>query len=107
MSTRLSHTQRYQFIGLKDHLETYCNVLPVFGYNSAEHDLIFTKSYSLHLLDNVRGIEPIVIKKSNQFVSSKLGDVQLLDILNFPGGATSLDFFLQAYRTSETKDNFP
>ena len=51
-------------------------------------------------------MEPTVIKKANQFVSFKLGDVQLLDIMNFLGGATSLDSFLKAYKTSETKGFF-
>ena len=52
-------------------------------------------------------MEPTVIKKANQFVSFKFGDVQLLDILNFLGGATSLDSFLKAYKTAETKGFFP
>ena len=37
-----------------------------------------------------------MIKKANQFVAFKFGDVQLLDNLNFLGGATSLDFFLES-----------
>ena len=52
-------------------------------------------------------MEPTVIKKTNQFVSFKFGDVQLLDIINFLGGATNLDSFLKAYKTSETKGFFP
>ena len=52
-------------------------------------------------------MEPIVIKKANQFVSFKFGDVQLLDIMNFLGGATSLYSFLKAYKTAETKDFSP
>ena len=48
-----------------------------------------------------------VIKKANQFVSFKFGDVQLLDIMNFRVGATSLDSFFKAYKTSETKGFFP
>ena len=52
-------------------------------------------------------MEPIVIKKANQFVSFKFGDVQLLDVMNFLSGATSLDSFLKAYKTSETKGFFP
>ena len=52
-------------------------------------------------------MEPIVIKKANEFVSFKFGDVQLLDIMNFLGGATSLDSFLKAYKTAETKGFFP
>ena len=52
-------------------------------------------------------MEPTVIKKANQFVSPKFGDVQLLDIMNFLGGATSLDSFLKPYKTTETKGFFP
>ena len=40
-------------------------------------------------------------------MSFKFGDVQLLDIMNFLGGATSLDSFLKAYKTAETKVFFP
>ena len=40
-------------------------------------------------------------------MSFKFGDVQLLDIMNFLGGATSLDSFLKAYKTAETKAFFP
>ena len=40
-------------------------------------------------------------------MSSKFGDVQLLDTMNFPGGATSLDSILTAYKTAETKSFFP
>ena len=65
------------------------------------------KSFLLPILINERNMEPIVIKKANQFVSFKFGDVQLLDIMNFLGGATSLDSFLKAYKTSETKGFFP
>ena len=55
----------------------------------------------------MRDIEPMVIKKANQFVSFKFGSIQLLDIMNFLGGATSLDSFLKAYKTTETKGFFP
>ena len=54
-------------------------------------------------------MEPTVIKKANHFVFFKFGDgdVQLPDVMNFLGGATSLDSFLKAYKTSETKGFFP
>ena len=52
-------------------------------------------------------MEPTVIKKANQFVSFKFGDVQSLDIMNFLVGATSFDSFPKAYKTSETKGFFP
>ena len=99
--------QKNQLIELQEHLECYCNLLPVFGFNSAKYDINLVKSYLLPILINERNMEPIVIKKANQFVTFKFGDVQLLDIMNFLGGATSLDSFLKAYKTSETKGFFP
>ena len=106
-STQLLQIQKNQLTDLQESLERYCNVLPVFGFNSAKYDLNLIKSYLLPILINEREIENTVIKKTNQFISFKFGDVQLLDILNFLGGATSLDSFLKAYKTSETKRFFP
>ena len=65
------------------------------------------KSYLLPNIVNERNIELTVIKKVNPFVSLNFGDVQHMDIIIFLGGATSLDFFLKAYKTSETKTFFP
>ena len=107
ISTQLLQTQKNQPFDFQDHLERYCNLLPVFGSNSAKYSINVIKSYLLPLVVNERGIEPIVIKKANQFVSFKFEDVQLLDILNVLGGATSLDTFLKADKTSDTKGYFP
>ena len=106
-STHFLLIQKNQLIDLQESLERYCNVLPVFGFNSAKYDPNLIKSYLIPILVKERGIEPTVIKKANQFISFKFGDFQLLDIVNFLGGATSLDSFLKAYKTSETKRFFP
>ena len=45
--------------------------------------------------------------EANQFVFFKFGDIQLLDIKNFLGGAISLHSFLKAYKTKETNVFFP
>ena len=99
--------KKNQLLDLQESLERYCNVLPVFGFNSAKYDLNLIKSYLLTILVNERDNEPTIIKKANQFISVKFGDNQLLDIMNFLGGATSLDSFLKAYKTWETKRFFP
>ena len=104
-STHFLQIQKSQLIDLEESLERYCNVLPVFGFNSAKYEIM--KSYLLPILINERDIEPTVIKTTNQFISFKLGDIQLLELMNFLGGATSLDSFLKAYKTSETKGFFP
>ena len=106
-STQFLQIQKKQLIDLKEHLEHYCNVLPIFGFNSAKYDLNLIKSYLLPFLVNERNIESTVIKKANQFILFKFGDIQLLDIMIFLGGARSLDSFLKAYKSSETKGFFP
>ena len=79
----------------------------MFGLNSAKYDLNLIESYLLPILVNERDIEPPVIKRADQLISFKFGDIQLLDIMNFLGGATILDSFLKAYKTSKTKRFFP
>ena len=106
-STQFLQIQKKQIIDLQETLELYYNVLPVFGFKSAKYDLNLIKSCLLPLLVNERDIEPTAIKKSNQFISFKFGDIQLLDIMNFLGGATRLDSLLKAYKTSKTKGFFP
>ena len=106
-STQFLQIQNNQLTDLQESLERYCNVLPVFGFDSAKYDLNLIKSYLLPILVNERDIEPIVIKKANKFISFKFSDIQLLDTMNFLGGATSLDSFLEAYKSSEKKRIFP
>ena len=99
--------QKNPLIDLQEHFERYCNTLPVFRFNSAKFHIKLIKSYLFPILVNEQQIEPAVIKKSNKFVSFKLGDVQLLEIMNILGGATSLNSFLKAYNTEETKGFSP
>ena len=105
-STQFLQKQTNQLIDLQESLERYCNVLPVFDFNSAKYDLNLIKSFLLPILVIERDIKPTVIKKGNQFTSFKFGDIQLWEIMNFLGGATSLGSFLKAYKTSETKKIF-
>ena len=57
--------QNNQLIDLQEQFERYCNVLPVFGLNSAKYDVTLIKSHLLPILVNERDIEPTVIKKAN------------------------------------------
>ena len=106
-STQFLRMQKKQLIEHQEHFERYCNVLPVFGFNSAKYDINLIKSFLLPILIKEKNMEPTVIKKANQFVSLKFDDFQLLDIMSFLGGATSLDSFPKAYKTAETKGFFP
>ena len=60
-STQFFQIQKKQSTDLREHLERYCNVLPLFGFNSAKYDLNLIKSYLLPILVNERNIEPTVI----------------------------------------------
>ena len=102
LSTQFLQIQKNQLIDLQEHFERYCSTLPDFGFYSAMYDINLIKSCLLRILVNERQIDPTVIKKANQFVFFKFGDVHILDISNFLGGATSLDSFLKAYKTEET-----
>ena len=107
LSTQFLRMQKNQLIDSQEHFERYCNTFSVLGFNSAKKDINLIKSYLLPILVNERQIEPPVIKKANQLVSFKYDDGQLLDIMNFLRGATSLDSFLKAYKTMETKSFSP
>ena len=103
LSTQSFRMQKNQLIDLQEHFERYGNTVPVFGFNSAKYDIHQIKSYLLPILVNERQNEPTVIKKVIQFVCFKFSYVQLLDNMNFLGGATSLDSFPKAYKADETK----
>ena len=106
MSTQFLQVQKNQLLDLQQHFERYVKTLPVFRFNSGKYDLNLIKSCLLAYLILERDIQPTLIRKANHFVSLKFGDVQFLDILNFLGGATSLNSFLKAYKRSETKGFF-
>ena len=64
-STQFLQMQKNRLIEIQEHLERYCNVLPVFGFNSSKYDANLIKSYLLPILINERSMEPTVIKKAN------------------------------------------
>ena len=43
LSTQLPQMQKNQLMDLQEHFERYCNVLPVFGFNSAKYDINLIK----------------------------------------------------------------
>ena len=106
LSTQYMQMQKNQLIDFQEPFERYCNFLRVLGFNSTNYDIILIKSCLLPIPVTEQDIEPTVIKKANQFVSFKFGDIQILDIMNFLGGASSLVSFLKAYKTKDTKGFF-
>ena len=76
-STQFLHIQKNHLIDLQQQLERYCNVLPVFCFNSAKYDLNLFKYYLLPIPVNERDIEPTVVNKAIHFFLFKFGDIQL------------------------------
>ena len=106
-STELLQIQKNQLNDLRQHMGRHCKVLFEFDFNSAKYDLSLIKSYLLPILVNEQDIESTVNKKTNQFISFKIVDFQLLDKMNFLGGTTRLYSFLKAFKTSKTEKFFP
>ena len=107
MSTQFFRVQKNQLIDLKQHLERYVNTLPVFGFNSGRYDINLIKSYLIPYLIRDKEQGTSVIKRANDIIPFKFGDVQFLDKMKFLGGATTLESFVKAYKASETKGFFP
>ena len=93
-----------QLNDLQNFFKRYCNTLQVFGFNSARYDINFIKNYLLPILVNERDVEPNIIKKDNQFVSFKFGNVQLLDSSFFLGSAANLDKVWEQEKMQSFKD---
>ena len=60
-STQFLQMQKNKLVELQEHLERYCNVLSVFGFNGAKYDINSIKSFLLPILINERNMEPIMI----------------------------------------------
>ena len=92
---------------LRQDFENYYSTIPVFGFNSSRYDLNLIKEFPLHHLLIEKNVVPKVIRMGNKYIGMNFLGLQFLDILNFLGGATTLDNFLKAYGASEEKGFFP
>ena len=88
---------------LRQDFENYYSTIPVFGFNSSRYDLNLIKEYLLHHLLIEKNVVPKVIRTGNKYIGMNFLGLQFLDILNFLGGATTLDNFLKAYGASGEK----
>ena len=82
--TQFLQLQKNQIFDLQEHFERYCNVLLVFGVNSAKNDINLIKSCLLPILLIERDIEPTDIKKSNEFVFFQVRRHSITGLYEFP-----------------------
>ena len=68
--------QSNQMVNLKEHFRRSSNVLPVFGIKRAHYGIRPTKNSIKRILVFERIFEPKVTKKTNQYITLKLGDIQ-------------------------------
>ena len=84
--TQFLQTQKNQIVDLQDHLDKYRNLwLPSSSLWLQQLKIRhwFNKKILLPRLVNEQSIEPIVIKKTNQFLVFIFGEFQLVVIINF------------------------
>ena len=85
-------------------LQSYCEQLPILGFNSGRYDLNLIKKQILvncGLNGNEKG--HFVIKKNNSYITIATPQYLFLDVMNFLGVGTSYDSFLKAYDTVQQK----
>ena len=103
-STQFLQMQKNQLIELQEHLERYCNVLPVFGFISAKYDINLINSYLLPILTNERNGEPTVIKKYLYVLISAMFRFWILR--TFSVEQQALTRFLKLTKHQKLKDSF-
>ena len=93
LNLKLLRCHKQLCVGIQLDLESYCDNLPVLGFNSSRCDLNLTKEYLLETLLMDFHCSPRVVKTCNKYVAMNFRGSQFLKILTFFGGATSLDNF--------------
>ena len=73
MSTEILRNQKTQLVDSKQHLESCIKILPVYSFNSR-----YTIENLIKFLIRDRVIKPVVIKKTNDFISLKFGDTRFV-----------------------------
>ena len=107
-STQFFQLQKNKLIERQEHLERYCNVLPVSEFISAIFDINLIKSYLLPFLMNERNMEPTVIKKPSNMCLLNLVmlSVSVLWIFSVEQQALTR-FLLKLIRQQKLKFSFP
>ena len=92
-----------QLIDFQIHFERECNTVPVFGINNAKYDRNLIKVSLIPIHVTKRKKQSTVKKMTNQLVSFAFGNVQLLHVVTFFGGATNHGSFLKAHKRVKKK----
>ena len=87
--------------------EWYCRELPVFGFNSAGHDIKLIKKYLFKELCRWDESPSFTFKKTGKYPCIKSESLKFLDILQFLAPGYNLKSFFKAFDANEEKGFFP
>ena len=106
-STHFLQIRRNQLIEVQESLDRYCNVLTVFGFNSAKYDPKLIKAYLLPILVNERDIEPTLVKKANQIHLIQIWWYSVIGYNELSWRSNKLWFILEGIQNFWDKSIFP
>ena len=86
---------------------TYCEQLPILGFNSSSYDLNLVKAKLGKILKSGGDKSTFTVKKSNKYLCLSCDKFKLLDITQYLAPGCSYAKFLKAYQVNESKSYFP
>ena len=93
---------------MKQVFESYCEQLPVLGFNSGKYDVNLIKSeLALHLGLHKSTAHKFIIKKNNNYTCLANSALKFLDMCNYLPPGTSYDSFLVSFNVPVRKSFFP
>ena len=88
--------------------ETYCQQIPVLGFNSAKYDLNLLKTkLAKHMNLDRPNQQKFVVKKNNAYMCIANQTIRLLDLVSYLPPGTSYEKFLQTFGVNQRKAFFP
>ena len=88
-------------------IETFCDQLPVLGFNSSKYDLNLIKSQLTKCLNVTEDKQSYVIKKCNKYMVISTNKFRFLDVCSYLAPNVSYSQFLKCYDIQEQKQHFP
>ena len=96
-----------KFDSLKDELDAYLRIIPVFGFNSASYDIPLIKEHMIRYLLEEDGAIQFVVKRGNKYMCIQTDKLRFLDVLNYLAPGFSYSSYLKAMEVEESKLCWP
>ena len=104
----IAELMKKKVLKMKQVFESYCEQLPVLGFNSGKYDVNLIKSeLALHLGLHNSTAHKFIIKKNNNYTCLANSALKFLDMCNYLPPGTSYDSFLVSFNVPVRKSFFP